>query len=144
MHRAGFANKPDSVSREDGLELRDAYITAIARCAPPDNKPTPVEIQTCLGYLVRELDLLRHVRAVLALGRIAHEGYLAALRRKGFSVRSSSVPFAHGAEHTLPASLPHLFDSYHPSQQNTQTGKLTEAMMDRVFAQIRRFLTRTL
>lgn len=140
MHRAGFANKPDSVSRDDGLQLRDAYITAVVRCAPPENKPSPREIERCLGYLERELDLLKDIRAVLCLGRIAYEGYLQALARKGCALRRLAFPFAHGAEHSLPAPLPRLFTAYHPSQQNTQTGKLTEAMMDRVFVRIRGFL----
>jgi uracil-DNA glycosylase family 4 len=138
MHRAGFANKPDSVSRDDGLKLTDAYVTAIARCAPPNNKPTPKEIQTCLGYLERELDLLPNLRAVLCLGRIAYEGYLKALERKGHRLSRAAIPFGHAATHALPAPLPHLVCSYHPSQQNTQTGKLTAAMMDEVFTQIRK------
>lgn len=143
MHQAGFANKPDSISRDDGLLLHDAYITAVVRCAPPDNKPTPEEIEQCLGYLVRELDLLPKIRAVLCLGRIAYEGYLRALHRKDHAIKRSRFPFGHGAEHVLPPPLPRLFTAYHPSQQNTQTGKLTEAMMDRVFDRIRDHLGRT-
>jgi uracil-DNA glycosylase family 4 len=140
MHRAGFANKPDSISRDDGLQLRDAYITAVVRCAPPDNKPTPAEIGRCLDYLERELELLRNLRAVLCLGRIAYEGYLQAVRRKGHILKPSAFPFAHGAEHVLPAPLPRLFTAYHPSQQNTLTGKLTEVMMDRVFKRLREWI----
>jgi len=140
MHTAGFANKPDSVHRDDGLRLRDAYITAVVRCAPPDNKPTPVEIETCRHYLEQELALLKNVRAVLCLGRIAYAGYLATLRRMGHPLRRAAFPFSHGGEHALPAPLPRLFTAYHPSQQNTLTGKLTPRMMDRVFARIRDWL----
>lgn len=140
MHHAGFANKPDSVRRDDGLRLHDAYITAIARCAPPGNKPTPSEIHRCLRYMERELDLLTNIRAVLCLGRIALDGYLLALSHKGFSIKKSAVPFGHGVEYSLRAPLPRLFLSYHPSQQNTQTGKLTAAMMNRVFSRVRSFL----
>jgi uracil-DNA glycosylase family 4 len=140
MHRAGFANRPDSISRDDGLKLRNAYITAVVRCAPPDNKPTPQEIERCLGYVERELDLLPNVRAVLCLGRIAYDGYLRVLQRKGHTFKRTTFPFAHGAEHILPAPLPRLFTSYHPSQQNTQTGRLTDAMMNLVFRRARQFL----
>lgn len=142
MHRAGFANKPDSVSRDDGLILSDAYITAVVRCAPPDNKPSPQETERCLDHLVRELDLLPRIRGVLCLGRFAYDGYLKALERKGHSLSRVSIPFAHCADHALPAPLPRLFASYHPSQQNTQTGRLTAAMMDNVFERIRSFLAR--
>lgn len=140
MHRAGFATLPDSVHRDDGLILSDAYISMVVRCAPPDNKPLPAEIGRCVGYLERELDLLPRVQAVLCLGRIALDGYLRALKEKGIVIPKSAIPFAHAAEHKWPDDLPRLFTSYHPSQQNTQTGKLTPGMMDAVFARIKRFL----
>lgn len=140
MHRAGFASRPDSVHRDDGLILNDAYISMVVRCAPPDNKPLPAEIGRCIGYLERELDLLPRVQAVLCLGRIALDGYLLALGGKGVVIPKAKVPFAHGAEHQLTESLPRLFTSYHPSQQNTQTGKLTPKMMDEVFTKIRKCL----
>jgi len=145
LHRAGFANQPTSLHRHDGLKLTDVYLTAVVRCAPPKNKPTRQEIENCLPYLIGELDFLRNVRAVLVLGRIAFEGYLHALRQQGASV--PGLQFRHGVryklssllEHNQP-SLPTLFVSYHPSRQNTQTGRLTEAMFNRVLSKIRKAL----
>ena len=122
-----------------GLELRNAYISAVARCAPPDNKPLPSEILNCSGYLEEELDLLKP-RAVLALGAIALNGYLALLVRRGEIPSRAPFRFAHGAEYKLPGDLPRIFASYHPSQQNTQTGRLTPAMMLGVLRRIRRLL----
>ncbi|MBI4057046.1 MAG: uracil-DNA glycosylase, partial [Elusimicrobia bacterium] len=141
LYRAGFANQPTSVSQEDGLKLRNCYITAAARCAPPGNKPSPRELKNCRGHLEEELKLLKGVRTVLALGRIAHDSYLELLKQQRYIDSRSSYPFKHGATHPLPASLPLLFDSYHPSQQNTQTGRLTSSMMDKVLSEIKRHLT---
>jgi uracil-DNA glycosylase family 4 len=140
LHEAGFASQPRSVERNDGLELRGCYITAALRCAPPQNKPRPRELSNCQPYLDRELLLLERARAVLALGRIAFETYLRILAARPDFPARSSFPFAHGSSYALPGGLPRLFASYHPSQQNTQTGKLTSEMMRRVLADIRRFL----
>lgn len=140
LHRAGFANQPTSRHREDGLELRDAFLTAVVRCAPPQNRPTRQEQDNCRGYLARELDLLSSVRVVLALGRIAFDGYLKLLRRRGVEV--PRLPFRHGACYEFESPLPTLVVSYHPSRQNTQTGRLTEVMLDEVFGQIQELLMR--
>ncbi len=140
LHKAGFASQPASLHRDDGLQLNDAYITATIRCAPPENKPLPSEIANCRGYLERELDLLRP-KAVLALGKIAWDAYLDVLKRRAAIPSRAAFPFSHGAVARLPAPLPTLFGSYHPSQQNTQTGRLTEAMFLRVLRRIQRFLT---
>ncbi|HOT92588.1 MAG TPA: uracil-DNA glycosylase [Anaerolineae bacterium] len=137
LYRAGFANQPTATARDDGLTLYDTFITAVGRCAPPANKPTPQELTNCRPFLTRELALLRHTRVVLALGRIAFDGYLLLLREQGVEI--PTLPFAHGATYTLPAPYPTLIASYHPSRQNTQTGRLTPAMFDAVFAQVRRF-----
>jgi uracil-DNA glycosylase family 4 len=139
LHRAGFANQPTSQRREDGLELRDAFITAVARCAPPDNKPTRQEILNCRGYLVRELELLASVRVVLALGRIAFDGYLDVLAASG-QLSGPRRAFFHGAAYEFDPPLLTLIASYHPSRQNTQTGRLTPTMLDAVFEKIRRRL----
>jgi uracil-DNA glycosylase family 4 len=136
LHRAGFANQPTSRDRDDGLTLRDAFITAVARCAPPANRPTRDEIATCRRWLVGELGLMPRIRVVVALGKVAHDGFLAAERARGASVPRPLPRFAHGAEHAL-ASGVRLLCSYHPSQQNTFTGRLTRPMLDAVFARAR-------
>ena len=141
LYEAGFANKSTSVSRDDGLELRNCYITASLRCAPPKNKPLPSEARNCQPYLEAELRRLARVRAVLVLGRIAFETYVrvVASQREDFP-RRSSLKFAHGASFSLPGGLPRLFCSYHPSQQNTQTGRLTSQMFQKVLVEIEKFL----
>jgi uracil-DNA glycosylase family 4 len=139
LFRAGFANQPQSKRADDGLILKDALISAAIRCAPPDNKPLPEEIRNCLPYLERELELIRP-RAILALGGIALNTYLDLLKRQGVITSRAAFPFAHGASFSLPEGLPRLFAAYHPSQQNTQTGRLTPAMFARVLRQIRKFL----
>jgi len=131
--RAGFANQASSMHRDDGLRLRDAFVSAVARCAPPANRPTPLEIATCRRYLVGELGLLTRLRVVVALGRVAHDGFLAAERGRGELVPRPAPSFAHGVEHRLPSGIV-LLSSYHPSQQNTFTGRLTQTMLDRVFS----------
>jgi len=170
LYEAGLANQSEACSADDGLNLRGCYITAVGRCAPPQNKPRPEELRNCQPYLEKELELLTRVRAVLALGRIAFDTYL-----KLVSQRSAGLPaksgtgqpgtkrsagpacgtgrlhapcgpeghrytFAHGASYRLPDGLPRLFASYHPSQQNTQTGRLTAAMFRHVLEDIREFL----
>ena len=141
LFATGFASQPTSVSRDDGLKLIDAYIGAAVRCAPPDNKPTIEEIRTCRPYLERELALLKNVRVVVALGRLAFDVYLRILRDQGKIVRPSGFVFAHDVEHRTGDGQPVLIGSYHPSQQNTSTGKLTEAMFRAVFQRARRHLT---
>jgi uracil-DNA glycosylase family 4 len=136
LHRAGFASQPTSVARDDGLRLDDAFVTAVARCAPPDNRPTPEEIATCRQHLVAELALLDRLRVVVALGRIAHAGFLAAARLRGIPLPRPAPGFGHGAEHALGPEVV-LLCSYHPSQQNTFTGRLTRAMLDDVFSRAR-------
>jgi uracil-DNA glycosylase family 4 len=139
LYRAGFANQPTSLHRDDGLELKNAYVTATIRCAPPANKPLPGEVRNCRAYIERELELLRP-QAVLALGKIAWDSYLDLLKQRGLIASRAAYPFGHGAEAHLPEGLPRLFASYHPSQQNTQTGRLTEAMFLRVLGRVERFL----
>jgi uracil-DNA glycosylase family 4 len=129
LYRAGFASQPESVSVDDGLELRDAWITASGHCAPPDNKPLPEELRNCRPYLEQELNLLRNLRVVVVLGRVAFDTYLSIL-----GVRRSRFEFGHGVLHDL---NPALLCSYHPSQQNTSTGKLTQEMLDSVFLRAR-------
>lgn len=135
LHRAGFANQPTSRHAYDGLQVHDVFITAICRCAPPDNKPTLQEQANCRPFLARELELLTRARVVIALGRIACDGYLRLLREQGHAV--PRVQFRHGAVYALGnpptrSGLPTLICSYHPSRQNTQTGRLTAQMMDAV------------
>lgn len=132
LHHTGFASQPESRHAADGLELRGAYITASARCAPPDNKPLPAEIRACRPYLERELKLLGGVRAVVALGRIAHDNYLETIGQT-----RARFPFAHHRVHPL---QPPLIDSYHPSQQNTSTGRLTMSMLQAVFETARHLI----
>jgi uracil-DNA glycosylase family 4 len=139
LFRAGFANQPESKRAGDGLALEGALISAAVRCAPPDNKPLPEEIRNCLPYLDQELALLRP-RAVLALGGIALNAYLDLLKGKGMITSRAPYRFSHGASFVLPDGLPRLFAAYHPSQQNTQTGRLTPAMFARVLRQIQKFL----
>jgi uracil-DNA glycosylase family 4 len=139
MFRAGFANQPTSVRRGDGLALHDAYISATARCAPPANKPLPSELANCAPYFERELEILKP-RAVLALGGIAMRAYLNSLKSRALVTSLAQYPFAHGASYALPGNLPRLFASYHPSQQNTFTGRLTNQMLYEVFRDIRRVL----
>jgi uracil-DNA glycosylase len=133
LYETGFASQPDSTHARDGLSLRDAYITASAHCAPPDNKPSRDEIAACRIFLERELDLMRRVRVVVALGRIAFDNYLDTLRLRGSIQTRSACCFGHNAAHEFGPRLPVLIASYHPSQQNTSTGKLTLPMLVDVF-----------
>jgi uracil-DNA glycosylase family 4 len=135
LHRAAYANQPTSIDRDDGLVLRDAYITAAVRCAPPANKPTPAERDECRPYLVRELELLTNVRVALVLGAFAYQGLWAALRQAAFSLPKRRPAFGHGVE----VAVDHLtiVGSFHPSQQNTFTGKLTPEMLDAVLTRAR-------
>ncbi len=137
LHLAGFAVHPRSVSRDDGQRLLDAYITAVVRCAPPGNRPLLQEIRNCRPYLEREITLLKQVRVVVALGRIAFDNYLGLLRDRGVIASRAPFVFRHGGEFTLGPGQPVLISSYHPSQQNTQTGRLTPEMFDAVWAKVR-------
>ncbi len=136
LHEAGFANQPTSVHPGDGLALRGAYITAALRCAPPANKPTPVEMARCQPFLLTELGLLRHVRVVVALGKIGWDAYLRARRAMGLAVPRPVPRFGHLASASMPDGIT-LLGSFHPSQQNTFTGKLTRPMLRAVFARAR-------
>lgn len=137
LHSAGFANKPMSESVEDGLVYTDCYLTAAVKCAPPGDKPTGEEFANCSPYLDAEISLMRNLKAVLALGSMAFKSYLVHLKAKGVSVGSPA--FAHGSVHQFPGT-PVLYSSYHPSPRNTNTGKLTHAMLLEVLVRIKRDL----
>lgn len=132
LYDAGFASQPTSTHIDDGLTLRDCWVTASVRCAPPDNKPTPEEVRTCRPYITRELALLKHVRVVVALGRLAFDTYLEIT-----GARKGDFDFGHGREF---AARHTLIASYHPSRQNTQTGRLTAPMFAAVFQRARLLL----
>jgi uracil-DNA glycosylase family 4 len=134
LHRAGFANQPTSTHRNDGLRLTNCYVTACVRCSPPDNWPTPRERDNCLPYLVEELDLLGRVRVIVCLGSFAWEGVCRALAARGFAIKPRPR-FSHGAEAKVGPYT--LIGSYHPSQQNTFTGRLTTEMFDAIFKRAR-------
>jgi uracil-DNA glycosylase family 4 len=139
LYGAGFANQPTSIKRDDGLQLSGCYIAAACRCAPPDNKPLPQEMLNCRPYLEHELEVLRP-HALLALGKIAWDAYLDILKQRNAITSRAPYVFGHGAEAILPAPWPRLFGIYHPSQQNTQTGKVTPAMYAQVLQRLRHFL----
>jgi uracil-DNA glycosylase family 4 len=139
LHRAGFANVPTSQRTDDGLQLIDAYVLSAVRCAPPDNKPTPEEILNCLPHLVAEFDALPRVSVIVALGKIGFDACLRLFRARGVVPRPRPV-FSHGRVHEIGDGLPVLLGCYHPSRQNTNTRKLTPAMMDGVFSKARRII----
>ena len=136
LHETGFASQPTATHRNDGLALHDLYITAAARCAPPNNKPLPGELANCAPFLERELEGLKGLRVVVALGRIGFEAYLNFLMRRKLIARKREYEFRHGAEYVL-ADGRVLLASYHPSNQNTQTGKLTKEMFQKIFKRAR-------
>jgi uracil-DNA glycosylase family 4 len=148
LHEFGFANQPNSLRRDDGFKLDDCYITATIRCAPPKNKPLPEEIENCRPYFLEELDLLKNIEVLVPLGQIAFTQTLKSLRLKGFEIPSLS--FGHGKIYSLRTpdsvrnadlrSLRTLITTYHPSQQNTQTGKLTRPMFHRMFRTVKKKL----
>lgn len=140
LHRFGFASQPTSTRRDDGLVLHDCLITAVIRCAPPDNKPLPEEIGACREYLHQELRLAERRKVVIALGQIAFRAFLRFLRDRGECPKGAGFLFGHAREWKL-ADGSVLISSYHPSQQNTQTGKLTRAMFDEVFRRARQALS---
>jgi uracil-DNA glycosylase family 4 len=139
LHRAGFANQAASTGKDDGLALANAYVTVVVRCAPPDNKPTPKERDRCLKFLEREVTLLAGVKVVVALGGFAWDGFLYAAEGLGHAIPKPRPKFGHGASALVGPYT--LLGSYHVSQQNTFTGRLTEAMLDAVFAKARDFLS---
>jgi uracil-DNA glycosylase family 4 len=141
LYHTGFANQPTSHNRGDGLALRNAYMGATLHCAPPANKPLPAELAQCRPFFERELEILRP-RALLVLGAIAMRAYLGLLKERRQISRSAAFPFVHGASYDLGLGVPRLFVSYHPSQQNTFTGRLTGPMLAHVLRAIRRFLDR--
>ena len=136
LYDAGFASQPNSVSRGDGLKLQDCWISAVVRCAPPDNTPKRSELTNCAPYLDEEISLLTNLRVVVCLGRIAFDGYLQHLARTGQCERKPRFKFSHGAEYALPGGR-YLIASFHPSLQNTNTGKLTRGMLFEVFERAR-------
>ena len=142
LFETGFASQPTSVSRSDDLQLTDAYISAAVRCAPPGNKPLPEEMRNCRPYLEKELELLHNLKIVVALGRLAFDVYLTILRDLGKIARRSDFVFGHNKEHRTGPGQPVLISSFHPSQQNTSTGKLTDAMFRAVFLRAQRILDR--
>ncbi|HEU5452206.1 MAG TPA: uracil-DNA glycosylase [Terriglobales bacterium] len=137
LHAVGFASQPTATHTGDGLRLHDAYITAAVRCAPPDNKPAPQEIAACAQFLDRELACLKRVRVVVALGKIGFDAYINYLQRRGLVQRKADYVFGHGTEYPMPDGRV-LLASYHPSNQNTQTGKLTEAMFRKIFVRAKK------
>lgn len=139
LHKAGFASQPNATHREDGLRLLDAYITAAVRCAPPGNKPTPEEIGACAPYLDREFAALSSVKVIVVLGKIAFDAYLNYLKRRGKLAHKSGFVFGHGKTYKLPDGET-LLCSYHPSLQNTLTGKLTEKMFLDIFRKAARLI----
>ena len=134
LHETGFANQPTAVSLDDGLKLKDLFITASARCAPPDNKPLPEELANCSEYLDRELAGLKNLKVIVALGKIAFDAYLNYLKRHGLLKNRGTFIFKHGIHYKMPGGKI-LLATYHPSNQNTQTGKLTRPMFVRIFQQ---------
>jgi uracil-DNA glycosylase family 4 len=136
LHEAGFASQPNAITRDDGMKLFDLWISAVVRCAPPGNKPTPEEQRNCAPWLDEEIQLLRDLRVVVCLGKIAFDGFLAHQLRAGRLKSRVGFKFGHGAEYELPSGLT-LIASYHPSLQNTNTGKLTREMLLGVFERAR-------
>jgi uracil-DNA glycosylase len=134
LYRAGFANQPEAVNKNDGLMLHDIYVAAACRCAPPDNKPMREELERCRPYLLAELGLLKNLQGIVALGKIGFDTVIAAYRSLGFEI--PSLPFGHGVINKLGDGLPWLLSSYHPSQQNTRTGRLTVAMFDAIWQRV--------
>jgi uracil-DNA glycosylase family 4 len=138
LYQAGFANQPSAKHLGDGLELEDMFISAVCRCAPPGNKPTAGEMANCRPYLEREIDLLDNLQVFVVLGRIAFDNLLRILRQRGYEI--PKIKFAHGAVYSLGEDLPKLVVSYHPSRQNTQTGRLTEEMFAEIWGKVNSLL----
>jgi len=134
LYKVGLASQPSAERRNDGLKLIDCYITAAVRCAPPDNKPLPSELANCAPFLDRELAIVKDVRVVVALGKIAFDAYLRYIKRTGVAQNIAGLRFGHAARYSLPSGIM-LLASYHPSNQNTATGRLTAAMFEAIFRQ---------
>ena len=143
LFQTGFASQPTATSRADGLVLRDCYIASAVRCAPPQNRPRPGEFAACRPFLERETSMLSDVRAVVTLGRLAHDSWLAVLRTRDSSLRTKDYPFAHGSHFSFADDEPDLLCSYHPSRQNTQTGRLTKSMLVNVLQMAKGILSDT-
>jgi uracil-DNA glycosylase family 4 len=145
LYRAGFASQPEAIDREDGLTLHDCLITAAARCAPPKNKPTPSELRNCFPYLLEEFDALKRLVVAIGLGAIGFDAIVKMLRERGFALDPARLAFAHGAELVATKGTRSIavIASYHPSRQNTNTGKLTVAMFDAIFARATRIVAAT-
>jgi uracil-DNA glycosylase len=141
LQETGFSNQPNATDREDGLRLKDLYITAAVRCAPPGNKPLPQELANCAPYLEREFEGLRKLKVIVALGRIGFDAYLNSLKGRGLVKSKKDYAFRHGARYRMPDGNT-LLASYHPSNQNTQTGKLTRAMFVNIFKEAARLADR--
>jgi uracil-DNA glycosylase family 4 len=141
LYKVGFASQPDADHRDDGLSLLDCYITAAVRCAPPDNKPLPSELANCASFLDRELAILKNLRVVVALGKIGFDAYLNYLKRLSLIQSRAAYAFAHAASYPMPNGVV-LLASYHPSNQNTATGKLTATMFEQVFREAKRIAAR--
>ena len=139
LYEAGFSNQSAATHRDDGLKLKDLYITAAVRCAPPDNKPLPEELANCSSYLDREMEGLKKLKVVVALGKIGFDAYLNYLKRQGRLERRAAYLFKHGAQYAMPDGKT-LLASYHPSNQNTQTGKLTRPMFAEIFKEAARLV----
>ena len=131
LHKAGFASQPLSINRDDGLDLSDLLLSAVCRCVPPENKPTRSEVINCLPYLEREIEFMHHLKGIVALGRLAFDNLIAIYRLKGAEI--GKFKFIHGELYPLGDQFPWLLASYHPSQQNTQTGRLTVSMFDQIW-----------
>lgn len=142
LHRAGYANQPTSLHRGDGLILKDAWMTAIVRCAPPDNKPLPEEIRNCAAHLSREIALLKQARVIVSLGKLSFDQVLCLFEKQGASLPRPRPRFGHGTIHETGAEFPVLLGSYHPSRQNTQTGLLTPEMLDGILKTARELCER--
>ncbi len=138
LHRVGFANQPTSTSRDDSLELKDVFISATCRCVPPDNKPSPQEMLNCRPFILRELELLTGLQGIVALGKIGFDNIIAVYRALGHAI--PALEFKHAGLYDLGEGLPWLLASYHPSRQNTQTGRLTVSMFDAIWSQARDLL----
>lgn len=139
LHKSGFANQPESISRDDGLKLTNCYITATCRCAPPKNKLLPQEIKNCRPFILREFTLLKNLRVVIGLGKVGFDTVFDSIKELGWTEMKHKPKFSHGAVVELNPSLT-LIGSYHPSQQNTFTGTLTEPMFDKVFRMAKKIL----
>jgi uracil-DNA glycosylase len=138
LYRAGFANQPTSFHKEDGLELKDIYVSAVCRCVPPDNKPSADELERCQPFLAEEISRLENLQGIVILGKIAMDGVIRLYRQRGYEL--PTIAFGHGRITTFANGMPWWVTSYHPSRQNTQTGRLTPAMFDSIWETVKTLL----